>query len=719
MATHMKEHEACSFAMAMANWYAQPMVLRALYELDVLEIIKRAGPGVHLSPAQIATQLPTKNPSAASMLDRMLRIQASYSILSYSIETRPDGGVQTLYGLTPVCEFLTKDENGVGLSNLGLVNTDKIIMDSWYHLKDAVLDGGIAFEKAHNMLLYEFLGRDHRFNKIFDNGMLNHSKIIMKKIIENYKGFVGFSTLVHVGGGTGASLNTILSKYPKIKGINFDLPHIIEDAPTYNAMEHIGGDMFVSIPKGDAIFMKWICHEWSDEQCINLLKNCYTSLPDHGKVILCEYIFPAIPETSHAVRAAYQIDALMLVSCGAGKVVRTEKEFEHLAKAAGFDGFRVACSAYGTKIIELLKNKNKMGLITNQEEQDDVCSFAMEITSGSVPPMVLKAVVELNVLEIIKKAGPNAHLSPAEIAAQLPTKNPDAATMLDRMLRLLASYSILSYSLQTRPDGQVERLYGLTPVCQFLTKNEDGVSMSAFFLTIHDQVLMQSWYYLKDAVLNGGVPFNKAHGNVVYEQIGTDVRFNKVFNKGMSDHSAIIIKRMLEIYKGFEGVSTLIDVGGGTGATLHTIVSKYPTIKGINFELPHVIEDAPAYEGVEHVSGNMFVSVPKADAMFTKWVCHSWTDEECSKFLKNCYDSLPENGKMIVCEYIRPVTPETNHSAKTVFQCDCIMLASFPGGIVRTELEFKILAKKAGFQGFKVACSAYDIKVMEFIKNNA
>lgn len=131
MATHMKEHEACSFAMAMANWYAQPMVLRALYELDVFEIIKRAGPGVHLSPAQIAAQLPTKNPSAASMLDRMLRIQASYSILSYSIETRPDGGVQTLYGLTPVCELLTKDENGVGLSNLGLVNTDKIIMDSW------------------------------------------------------------------------------------------------------------------------------------------------------------------------------------------------------------------------------------------------------------------------------------------------------------------------------------------------------------------------------------------------------------------------------------------------------------------------------------------------------------------------------------------------------------------------------------------------------------
>uniref|UniRef100_A0AAU7BB25 O-methyltransferase 5 n=1 Tax=Lophophora williamsii TaxID=130138 RepID=A0AAU7BB25_LOPWI len=353
-----------------------------------------------------------------------------------------------------------------------------------------------------------------------------------------------------------------------------------------------------------------------------------------------------------------------------------------------------------------------------QMGEDEACSFAMTITSGSVPPMVLKAVIELDVLEIIKRAGPGAHLSPAEIAAQLPTTNPGAAAMLDRMLRLLASYDVLSYSLHTLPDGRVERLYGLAPVCQFLTNNEDGVTLSALSLMNQDKVLMESWYHLKDAVLDGGIPFNKAYGMTAFEYHGTDPRFNKVFNNGMSNHSTITMKKLLENYKGFEGVSTLVDVGGGTGATLNMIISKHPTIKGINFDLPHVIEDAPTYPGVEHIGGDMFVSVPKGDAIFMKWICHDWSDEHCLKFLKNCYAALADHGKVIVCEYILPVAPETNHAARTVFHVDAIMLAHNPGGKERTEQEFESLAKGAGFEGFRVACSAYDTKVMEFLKNN-
>ena len=65
----------------------------------------------------------------------------------------------------------------------------------------------------------------------------------------------------------------------------------------------------------------------------------------------------------------------------------------------------------------------------------------------------------------------------------------------------------------------------------------------------------------------------------------------------MKDHSTIVVKKILEKYNGFEGLGSLVDVGGGTGATINTIVSKYPTIKGINFDLPHVIEDAPSYTG--------------------------------------------------------------------------------------------------------------------------
>ncbi|KAL4383372.1 hypothetical protein GQ457_15G011860 [Hibiscus cannabinus] len=343
--------------------------------------------------------------------------------------------------------------------------------------------------------------------------------------------------------------------------------------------------------------------------------------------------------------------------------------------------------------------------------------FAMQLASASVLPMVLKSAIELGLLEIMAKAGPGASLSPKEVASKLPTTNPDAPVMLDRILRLLTSYSILTCSLCNLPDGQVVRLYGLGPVCKFLTKNEDGVTLSALNLMNQDKVLMESWYYLKEAVLEGGIPFNKAYGMTAFEYHGTDPRFNKVFNRGMSDHSTITMKKILETYDGFEGIKTLVDVGGGVGATLSMIVSKYPTIKGINFDLPHVIEDAPSYPGVEHVGGDMFVSVPKGDAIFMKWICHDWSDEHCSKFLKKCYEALPDNGKVIVAECILPDYPDPSLATKLVVHIDCIMLAHNPGGKERTQKEFEALAKGAGFQGFQVKCSAFGTNIMEFLKN--
>ncbi|KAK8586036.1 hypothetical protein V6N13_130562 [Hibiscus sabdariffa] len=335
-----------------------------------------------------------------------------------------------------------------------------------------------------------------------------------------------------------------------------------------------------------------------------------------------------------------------------------------------------------------------------QVSDEEANLFAMQLASASVLPMVLKSAIELDLLEIMAKAGPGASLSPKEVASKLPTTNPDAPVMLDRILRLLASYSILTCSLRNLPDGKVERLYGLGPVCKFLTKNEDGVTLSALSLMNQDKVLMESWYYLKDAVLEGGIPFNKAYGMTAFEYHGKDPRFNKVFNRGMSDHSTITMKKILETYDGFEGIKTLVDVGGGVGATLSMIVSKYPTIKGINFDLPHVIEDAPSYPGVEHVGGDMFVSVPKGDAIFMK-----------------CYEALPDNGKVIVAECILPDYPDPSLATKLVVHIDCIMLAHNPGGKERTQKEFEALAKGAGFQGFQVKCSAFGTNIMEFLKN--
>ncbi|CAH8313340.1 unnamed protein product [Eruca vesicaria subsp. sativa] len=116
----------------------------------------------------------------------------------------------------------------------------------------------------------------------------------------------------------------------------------------------------------------------------------------------------------------------------------------------------------------------------------------MQLSSASVLPMVMKAAIELDLLEIMAKNDgfSGAQMSPSKLASHLPTNNPDAHVMLDRILRLLASHSILTCS---------------------------------------DKVLMENWYHLKDAVLEGGIPFDK-----------------------LICHSTIVMKKILEAYNGFE-----------------------------------------------------------------------------------------------------------------------------------------------------------------------
>ncbi|KAK1306856.1 Caffeic acid 3-O-methyltransferase [Acorus calamus] len=350
---------------------------------------------------------------------------------------------------------------------------------------------------------------------------------------------------------------------------------------------------------------------------------------------------------------------------------------------------------------------------TTEEVEELAGLYSMKLSCVAALPMTLKAALELDLFEIIAATGPGAQLSPEEVASKLPTTNPEAHVMLDRIFRQLASYSILTCSVV---DGNGKRLYGLAPVAKFLIKNKDGVSMAPLVLMSLDKVIMESWYCLKDAVLEGGVPFNKVHGMTSFEYNNSDPRFSKLFIDAMAGPSLIILKKLLGTYKGFEGLNTLVDVGGSSGGTLKMIVSEHPNIKGINFDLPHVIEAAPPIEGVKHVRGDMFESIPSGDAIFMKWVLHNWSDQHCVKLLKNCYKALPPSGKMIVVELILPVAPETNTIVNITYDLDLIMLAHFLGGKERTEGEYEALAKEAGFTGFKTVCWAFTNRVMEFHK---
>ncbi|OMO70073.1 O-methyltransferase, family 2 [Corchorus olitorius] len=368
---------------------------------------------------------------------------------------------------------------------------------------------------------------------------------------------------------------------------------------------------------------------------------------------------------------------------------------------------------------------NGNNYIAEQDDDQESFSYAFQIVESTVMPMSMHTASQLEVFEIMAKAGPDAKLSAKEIAAKLPTKNPEAPSMLDRILRVLASHSIVGCSLSDDEHGgrNPQRLYNLTPVSKYFVRNEDGVSLGPLMSLPQDKVFLASWSQLKDAILEGGVPFDRVHGTNAFEYPGRDPRFNQIFNTAMMNHTTIVMKKILETYKGFEKLNRVVDVGGGLGMTLSIITSKYPSIKGINFDLPHVIKHAPAYpgqptsiSGIEHVGGNMFESVPNADAILMKWILHDWSDENCVKLLKNCYKAIPDDGKVIVLDAVLPVLPEPNAFVRGTSMMDVMMMTQNPGGKERTKAEFEGLATQAGFKGIRYECFVCNFCVMEFFK---
>ncbi|KAK0587391.1 hypothetical protein LWI29_022074 [Acer saccharum] len=100
-----------------------------------------------------------------------------------------------------------------------------------------------------------------------------------------------------------------------------------------------------------------------------------------------------------------------------------------------------------------------------------------------------------------------------------------------------------------------------------------------------------------------------------------------------------------------------------------------------------------------------------------QWFIHHFDDERCLKILKNCYEAIPVNGKVIVVDMLVPDAPETSLVGKSLFQYELLMMYVNTGGKEKTRREFESLAKETGFSHIQVPCSAYNISVVEFYKS--
>ncbi|KAL6126386.1 hypothetical protein ACLB2K_074436 [Fragaria x ananassa] len=136
-----------------------------------------------------------------------------------------------------------------------------------------------------------------------------------------------------------------------------------------------------------------------------------------------------------------------------------------------------------------------------EEEEEESFCYAMQLVTSTVQSTSMQSAVELGVFDIIAKAGVGPGLSSPEIAAQIGTKNPDAPVMLDRILRLLASHSVLNCTVVNANDDDhgdgpnFLRVYSLAPVSRYFVKSdEDGVSLGALMALTQDKVFLDSWF---------------------------------------------------------------------------------------------------------------------------------------------------------------------------------------------------------------------------------
>ena len=125
------EEELGNLVFGLVNRVVLPMVLKSALELNIIDMVSAAD-NVFLSPSEIASRIPTRNPDAPVMLDQMLRLLDSYGILKSEVRSKDDGEVERLYGAGPLCRFLTDNESGGSTGPQLLLASDKVSTQSWY-----------------------------------------------------------------------------------------------------------------------------------------------------------------------------------------------------------------------------------------------------------------------------------------------------------------------------------------------------------------------------------------------------------------------------------------------------------------------------------------------------------------------------------------------------------------------------------------------------------
>ena len=281
---------------------------------------------------------------------------------------------------------------------------------------------------------------------------------------------------------------------------------------------------------------------------------------------------------------------------------------------------------------------------------------------------------------------------------------------LFRVLRVLEMNGIVARS--------ADRSYALTPAGQLLRRDAAG-SLASATAWISDPLHLTLYSELRTSVETGETTFDAMYGIPFFDWTSEPENAEEaaVFNDAMTSISEMCIPAFLEAYP-FGSFERIVDVGGGHGAILRSILKQHTGTRGTIAEMPSLIPAAKAaiaQDGLanrcEAVSCNFFESVPAGgDLYFMKHIIHDWADDRAIKLLRNIRAVIPENGKLVLAEAVLDDTPAP-HFGKLL---DIEMIA-FVGGKERTVEEFRQLLSAAGFALQRIVSTRSPLSLLEAV----
>jgi O-methyltransferase domain/Dimerisation domain len=315
------------------------IVSRVLYAAAKLGLADELASGPK-NAAELAAALGAHAPS----LHRLMRALAMIGVFTEGPEHR--------FTLTPLGEALKTDAPGSVRTILKVAGAP-FFQCMYESIEYSVRTGKPGFDKVQGMPLFEYLAQHPEDMSLFSELMVAFHGPEADAVASSYD-FSTFDTIVDVGGATGNMLAAILTRYAGPRGVLYDLPHVVSEAPALlqarGVTDRIAvepGDLFKAVPAGgDAYILSHIIHDWREDLCLTILGNCRKAMKPDSKLLIVEAVIPDgdIPHPGK------MMDMVMLMQTGGQE--RSEIEYRALLDKADFQLTRILPTPSLASVVE-------------------------------------------------------------------------------------------------------------------------------------------------------------------------------------------------------------------------------------------------------------------------------------------------------------------------------------------------------------------------------